>query len=182
MFSLCILPRSTHSTNHLSIEIPNPRRQSQYHSKSNRKAWYNITRMIKGGTDLMSPLLCTHTQIGNVDRLAKTGFRGRIENRIERDVLEYFVDTKFVGVDHRHGYCYCYCYYYWWRWYCCCCLDRRLAVRTGRGGLWSKVSAGGNWEWTAFASGFPSILRFEVWHHHKYFFFLDLSFLQDPWF
>jgi hypothetical protein len=53
-------------------------------------------------TDLVSALLGTQTQIGDVHGLSKSRLRWCIKNCIERYVLEELVHSEFVGVEY-HG-------------------------------------------------------------------------------
>ena len=59
--------------------------------------------IITMNTNLVSALLGTQSQICNIHSLAKTCFRGRIENSIERDVLEELVHSELVWIGYHAG-------------------------------------------------------------------------------
>ncbi len=53
--------------------------------------------------DLVSALLGTQSQIRYIHSLAKTCLRRRIENCIERDVLEELVHSELVRIGYHDG-------------------------------------------------------------------------------
>ena len=54
-------------------------------------------------TDLVSSLLGAQPEVGDVDRLGKTSLGRGIKHLVERDVLEHFVHSQLVWVDHHRN-------------------------------------------------------------------------------
>ena len=59
---------------------------------------FTSSKEVMEPTDLVSALLGTQSQIGNIHSLAKTCLRRRIKNCIERDVLEELVHSQLVRI------------------------------------------------------------------------------------